>query len=182
MSYDDDYGIGGLIAVWLVLAPLLFILAIAAYVISSWFLMKLFEKAGVQGKWRAWVPVYNTLIFVKLGDLNPSWLLILWGATAFLSWIPVVGQLFGLAAFIYTLLAAWRVGLKLLRSGNRRPDRRSDRPSAGRLCNFSARKLPNSGAVQQNPIQCCLRFTALPGFLLASFAAQRLVAFSSNPV
>ncbi|MCH6231207.1 DUF5684 domain-containing protein, partial [Microbacterium sp. CFH 31415] len=113
MSYDDDYGIGGLIAVWLVLAPLLFILAIAAYVISSWFLMKIFEKAGVQGKWRAWVPVYNTLIFVKLGDLNPWWLLILWGATAFLSWIPVVGQLFGLAAFIYTLLAAWRVGLKL---------------------------------------------------------------------
>ena len=98
MSYDDDYGIGGLIAVWLVLAPLLFILAIAAYVISSWFLMKIFEKAGVQGKWRAWVPVYNTLIFVKLGDLNPWWLLILWGATAFLSWIPVVGQLFGLAA------------------------------------------------------------------------------------
>ncbi len=111
--YDDDYGTGALLAFWLVLLPFLFILAIAAYVISSWFLMKIFEKAGVQGKWRAWVPVYNTLIFVKLGDLNPWWLLILWGATAFLSWIPVVGQLFGLAAFIYTLLAAWRVGLKL---------------------------------------------------------------------
>jgi hypothetical protein len=111
--YDDDYGTGAMLAFWLVLLPFLFILAIAAYVIGSWFLMKIFEKAGVQGKWRAWVPVYNTLIFVKLGDLNPWWLLILWGATAFLSWIPVVGQLFGLAAFIYTLLAAWRVGLKL---------------------------------------------------------------------
>ena len=111
--YDDDYGVGGLVALWLVLLPFLFILAIAAYVITSWFYMKIFEKAGVQGKCRAWVPVYNTLIFVKLGDLNPWWLLILWGATAFLSWVPVIGQLFGLAAFIYTLLAAWRVGLKL---------------------------------------------------------------------
>ena len=41
--------------------------------------MKIFDKAGVQGRWRAWVPVYNTLIFVKLGDLNPWWLLVLWG-------------------------------------------------------------------------------------------------------
>lgn len=111
--YDDDYGVGGLVAFWLVLAPLLFIFAIAGYVLTSWFLMKIFEKAGVQGKWRAWVPVYNTLIFVKLGDLNPWWLLILWGASAVLWWIPVIGQLFPLAAFIYTLLAAWRVGLKL---------------------------------------------------------------------
>lgn len=111
--YDDDYGVGGLVALWLVLLPFLFLLAIAGYVITSWFLMKIFEKAGVQGKWRAWVPVYNTLIFVKLGDLNPWWLLILWGATAVLGWIPVIGSLLGLAAFIYTLLAAWRVGLKL---------------------------------------------------------------------
>ncbi len=27
------------------------------YVLTSLFLMKVFEKAGVQGKWRAWVPV-----------------------------------------------------------------------------------------------------------------------------
>lgn len=111
--YDDDYGVGGLVAVYLVLLPFFFLLAIAGYVITSWFLMKIFEKAGVQGKWRAWVPVYNTLIFVKLGDLNPWWLLILWGATAVLGWVPVLGSLIGLAAFIYTLLAAWRVGLKL---------------------------------------------------------------------
>ncbi len=90
-----------------------FILAIAGYVIAAWFLMKVFEKAGVQGKWRAWVPVYNTLIFVKLGDLNPWWLLVLWGASAILGWVPVLGWLIGLAAFLYTLLAGWRVGLKL---------------------------------------------------------------------
>lgn len=112
MDYNDGSGAGALIA-WLVLAPFLFLLAIAGYVIGSWFLMKVFDKAGVQGRWRAWVPVYNTLIFVKLGDLNPWWLLILWGGAVVLGWVPVLGTLIGIAAFIYTLLAAWRVGLKL---------------------------------------------------------------------
>jgi len=67
----------------------------------------------VQGRWRAWVPVYNTLIFVKLGDLNPWWLLVLWGGAIVLGWVPVLGWLIGVAVFLYTLLAAWRVGLKL---------------------------------------------------------------------
>ena len=58
-----------------------FIFAIAGYVLTAFFFMKIFDKAGVQGKWRAWVPIYNTLIFVKLGDLNPWWLLGLWGAS-----------------------------------------------------------------------------------------------------
>jgi len=110
-SYDDSgYG-----SVWafLILAPLFFLFAVAAYIIGSWFLMKIFEKAGVQGKWRAWVPFYNTLIFVKLGDLNPWWLLILWGGTVVLGWVPVLGWLIGLAAFLYSLAAAWRIGLKL---------------------------------------------------------------------
>ncbi|WP_347978583.1 large exoprotein [Microbacterium sp. ProA8] len=112
MDYNDGGGAGALIA-WLVLAPFFFLLAIAGYVIGSWFLMKIFDKAGVQGRWRAWVPVYNTLIFVKLGDLNPWWLLVLWGGGIVLGWVPVLGSLIGLAAFLYTLLAAWRVGLKL---------------------------------------------------------------------
>ena len=109
----SDYDYGTAAVVWLVLIPVYLVLALAGYLLTSWFFMKVFEKAGVQGKWRAWVPVYNTLIFVKLGDLNPWWLLILWGATAVLGWVPVIGWLIGVAAFVYTLLAAWRVGLKL---------------------------------------------------------------------
>ncbi len=111
-TYDDGSGAAA-VAFLLILVPLLFIIAIAGYVITSFFLMKIFEKAGVQGKWRAWVPIYNTMIFVKLGDLNPWWLLVLWLAGGVLSWIPVIGQLILLAAFVYTLMAAWRVGLKL---------------------------------------------------------------------
>ena len=96
------------------LGCLLFLLiALAGYIIGAIFFMKIFEKAGVQGKWRAWVPIYNTLIFVKLGDLNPWWLLVLWLAGGVLGWVPVLGQLILLAAFLYTLMAAWRVGLKL---------------------------------------------------------------------
>ena len=64
-------------AVLAVFYVFVFIIAIAGYIISSFFLMKIFEKAGVQGKWRAWVPMYNTMIFVKLGDLSPWWLLVL---------------------------------------------------------------------------------------------------------
>ena len=113
MSDYSDYGAGYELAWLFVFLPLMLIFALATYLLTSWFYMKIFEKAGVQGKWRAWVPVYNTLIFTKLGDLNPWWLLILWVAGGVLSWVPVLGQLILLVAFVYTLLAAWRVGLKL---------------------------------------------------------------------
>lgn len=108
--YDYD---GASAAAFLILGFFWFVFAVAFYVVGSWFLMKIFDKAGVQGRWRAWVPVYNTLIFTKLGDLNPWWLLVLWGGAAVLGWVPVIGWLIGIAAFVYTLLAAWRVGLKL---------------------------------------------------------------------
>jgi len=109
---DSDYGAGYVLA-WLIFLPFLIVFALAGYLLTSWFFMKVFEKAGVQGKWRAWVPLYNTLIFAKLGDLNPWWLLILWGGGIVLSWVPVLGWLISVAAGIYVLLAAWRVGLKL---------------------------------------------------------------------
>ncbi|MBD7957098.1 large exoprotein [Microbacterium sp. Sa4CUA7] len=107
--YDTD---GGAVALLLVFGFIWLLIAVAAYVVSSIFMMKVFDKAGVQGKWRAWVPIYNTMIFAKLGDLNPWWLLIAWVAAGVLA--PVgIGGLFGLAAAVYTALAAYRVGLKL---------------------------------------------------------------------
>jgi len=88
------------------------LLAAGGYVLTSLFMMKVFDKAGVQGRWRAWVPIYNTMVFAKLGDLSPWWLLVAWGAGVILA--PVgVGGLFFLAASVYTVLAAYRVGLKL---------------------------------------------------------------------
>lgn len=82
------------------------------YVVVAFFMMKVFDKAGVEGKWRAWVPVYNAMVFAKLGDLSPWVALIAWGATILLA--P-----FGLSAIAALLpaavmaVAAWRIGLKL---------------------------------------------------------------------
>ena len=110
----DPYGNdGGVLALYAAFAVVWFIIAIAGYVITSFFLMKIFDKAGVQGKWRAWVPVYNTMVFFKLGDLSPWLILIAFGASILLGWIPVIGQLVLLATFLLSLMAAWRVGLKL---------------------------------------------------------------------
>ena len=73
---NDYYGYDGLSGGALVALILVYtILPLAIYALYSWFYMKIFEKAGVQGKWRAWVPVYSTMIFYKLGDLSP-WLVL----------------------------------------------------------------------------------------------------------
>lgn len=99
-------------ALW-VFGFFIFLVAVATYVIGSFFLMKIFDKAGVQGKWRAWVPVYNFMVFAKLGDVSPWVMLIAIGATALLIQVPVIGPLLGLLSLAVSAVAAWRVGLKL---------------------------------------------------------------------
>lgn len=110
MGYDD-YGAGyaGLLLAYFFV---IFLVAIAGYVLVSLFYMKIFQKAGVQGGWRAWVPVYNMMIFFKLGDLSPWLVLYGIGGAALLSWIGI-GVIFSLALGVLSAIAAWRVGLKL---------------------------------------------------------------------
>lgn len=105
-SYYYDTAGAALVGVLLVIS---FIIAIAGYVLVALFLMKIFDKAGVQGKWRAWVPVYNYMVFAKLGDVSPWVVLIAMG----LSLIPYLNFLTGIALAVVMALAAWRVGLKL---------------------------------------------------------------------
>ena len=114
------YDSGAAVAALFGLVVVGFILAIAGYVLSSLFLMKIFEKAGVTGKWRAWVPVYNSMVFLKLGDLSPWLILYAAGGAIVLSWIPVLNifaGLFSLAATVVMVLAAYRVGQKLQKDG-----------------------------------------------------------------
>lgn len=93
----------------LIVAGLIWLIFVAGfYVLSSIFMMKIFEKAGVQGKWRAWVPVYNSMIFLKLGDLSP-WLIFVF----VLGFVPILNFFVGIALAALFLMAAWRVGLKL---------------------------------------------------------------------
>jgi hypothetical protein len=110
---DYDNGAVGLAIAWLIILPFLAVFALAGYVIGSWFLMKVFDKAGVQGRWRAWVPVYNSMVAAKLGDLSPWVMLgamVLAGALGQIPWIGWILRLVGIAAWV---LAGWRIGLKL---------------------------------------------------------------------
>jgi hypothetical protein len=110
---DDDYSGWGMFAFWLLFLPVLIIFAVVGYVISSWFLMRIFEKAGVQGKWRAWVPIYNFMVLAKLGDVSPWVMLGAIVVPGLFSQVPVLGFLLYLAGLAVFVMAAWRVGLKL---------------------------------------------------------------------
>ena len=122
-AYNYDYGYSGAAAfgIFFAILGVLLLIGAAAYVVSSIFYAKLFEKAGVEGKWRGWVPVYREMVFVKLGDLNPWWLLVLFGITFVLSLIPYIGTFFALlpslASTVYLVMAAYRVGQKLQKEG-----------------------------------------------------------------
>ncbi|WP_422212735.1 large exoprotein [Microbacterium sp.] len=109
MGYDDGSGYIGLLIAY---GFVMFIVGIAVYVLTSLFLMKIFQKAGVQGAWRAWVPVYNSMVMFKLGDLSPWLVLYGIGGAILLSWIGI-GVVFSLALAVLSALAAWRIGLKL---------------------------------------------------------------------
>jgi hypothetical protein len=110
--YDPNYG-GAFWAAYIVLILVGLIFAVAAYVLSAIFLRKIFVKAGVPNPNVAWIPVYNTLIFAKLGDLNPLAYLAALAAAVVLSWIPVLGAIIGLAPLAAFVMAAYRVNQKL---------------------------------------------------------------------
>lgn len=112
----DPYGYGDAAALGvalLILLPFLLLFFAAGYVITAFFLMKLFDKAGVQGKWRAWVPIYNQLVLAKLGDLSPWVMLGALVAGGVLTNVPGIGFIFGLLPLAAWILATYRVGLKL---------------------------------------------------------------------
>lgn len=102
----------GAVAGYLALMAFMFIFSIVLYVVSAYFMSKVFDKAGVEGKWRAWVPVYNMMVFSKLGDLSPWLVLYCLGGTILLSWLGI-GFVFSLALFVISALAAYRIGQKL---------------------------------------------------------------------
>lgn len=96
--------IAGLLAVLIV--PLLI-----AYVLFSVFYMKLFEKAGVNDKWRAWIPVYREMIFFKIGDMNP-WLVLIFAVGGGVLSIIYIGSLLLAAFTIFWAMAVIRISFK----------------------------------------------------------------------
>ena len=75
-----------------------------AYVVYSFFLSRIFKKAGVE-TWKAWVPVYNSWILLELGDQKGFW--------AVLALIPVVN----IVSAVFMYIAMYHIGLKLGKEG-----------------------------------------------------------------
>lgn len=110
--YYDPSGAAAYVALMLVLIPIILIFALAFYIIYAVFAMKVFEKAGVEGKWRAWVPVYNGMVMGKLGDVSPWVVLGAAIAAGVLGQIPFVGWIFSILSIVVVVGYSWRVGLK----------------------------------------------------------------------
>lgn len=85
--------------VFAILGVFLALLAVS-YIIRSYALSKIFEKAGQQG-WKAWVPVYNHWILLQLGGQAGWWSLMLF--------VPFVN----IVAIVFLYMAMYYVGLKL---------------------------------------------------------------------
>ena len=86
--------IGGLIAL------------IVLYVIFSYFLGKIFKKAGEE-PWKAWVPIYNQWVFLELGG-QQGWLALL----TLLGIIPFIGWIGSVVSFVFACIAAYHIGRK----------------------------------------------------------------------
>ena len=87
------------------------IFGLAIWALYSFFLMKVFEKMKIE-PWKAWVPVYNTWVFLEAGGY-PGWIALLAIATV----IPFVGWVGSIAVAVFTILAAYRIGTGFSKSG-----------------------------------------------------------------
>jgi hypothetical protein len=92
-------------AIFGVFMAIMLVIALAAYCLRSVFMMQLFHKAGV-ARWKAWIPIYNSIKFLQLGGQHPAWILI--------NLVPVAGQV---VYYIFMCIAAYNIGLKLKKDG-----------------------------------------------------------------
>ncbi|MFT4211215.1 MAG: DUF5684 domain-containing protein [Microbacterium sp.] len=72
--------------------------SLVVYVWTALALARVFAKLDVAG-WKAWVPIYNAAVFLRLGDYS-GWLLLLW-------LIPIFGPVF---VYVAIVTAAHRIG------------------------------------------------------------------------
>ncbi|MBC7512460.1 hypothetical protein H7142_02255 [Candidatus Saccharibacteria bacterium] len=84
---------------------------ILAYVVGAIFMGMIFKKAGIPA-WKAWVPVYNSWIFLEMGD-QQGWLSLL----VLLAWIPLLGIIPAIVLAVFMCIAAYRIGLSFGKEG-----------------------------------------------------------------
>lgn len=108
----NDPTLGGSIVFFLMTMVISLVIGLAVYIVSAIFMAKVFTKAGVEGNWRAWVPLYNMMVFFKLGDLSPWLVLYLFAGGMVLSLVGI-GFIASLLMIAASMVAAYRVGQKL---------------------------------------------------------------------
>jgi hypothetical protein len=110
LAYSDPYGASDAAAAAFlgVFYAIFAVVGLIGYVIGAFLLMKVFEKAGVEGKWRAWVPFYNYLVYAKLGDVSP-WVIL---GVIVASFIPILNIFSGTAFAVVMIMASVRVNAK----------------------------------------------------------------------
>ncbi|MGV9001536.1 MAG: DUF5684 domain-containing protein [Candidatus Saccharimonadaceae bacterium] len=81
------------------------LLAIGSYALFSYFLGRIFKKAGLP-QWIAWVPIYNSWKMLEIGGQQGFW--------SVLAIIPFVN----IAAAVFMYIAMYNIGLKLDKSGS----------------------------------------------------------------
>lgn len=73
--------------------------ALIMYLVTAWSLSRIFKKVGLERK-KAWIPVYNIWLMLKLGGQKGFW--------AILVLFPIVN----LVALIFIYIAMYHIGLK----------------------------------------------------------------------
>lgn len=106
-TYGSDGAASGAVAALLftlLFSALYVVLLVGIYVVTALFLSKIFAKAG-EPAWKAWVPVYNSWVFLELGGQAGLWALV--------AFVPFVG----IASGVFICLAAYNIGLRFGKTG-----------------------------------------------------------------
>lgn len=101
LTPTEAAAVAAFLFLWFVMSIML---AIITYVIFSWFLGRIFKKAGIPA-WIAWVPFYSTWKLLELGGQQGFW--------AVLTIVPIVNWVS--AVFMY--IAMYHIGLKMGKPG-----------------------------------------------------------------
>ncbi len=89
-------------------AAVIFLIGLIAflviYALFAFILGRIFSKAG-EAQWKAWVPVYNSWVFLEIGGQKGFW--------AILAFIPLIN----IASIVFMIIAAIKIGEHLGKSG-----------------------------------------------------------------
>ncbi len=89
-------------------AAVIFLIGLIAflviYALFAFILGRIFNKAG-EAQWKAWVPVYNSWVFLEIGGQKGFW--------AILAFIPLIN----IVSLVFIIIAAIKIGEHLGKSG-----------------------------------------------------------------